>query len=212
MINGHHVQKFMNWHFLILILVISTGFQIAHAESVQISTSKKIYNYGDYLSITIIVSENVGKNAIMHIIDSGGTKSSAIPIKIQNLNTTITTPTPFNSEVFKEGKYKIEIEYEGAESSTEFQIVDSGNIVMPFGSTTIVPQWSNGKISDYLFLKFLVEKKIIVVSDSQTITEKTNIPGWFKTNGHWWSERKITDDEFVRGLQYLVNQRLVNIY
>jgi hypothetical protein len=194
---------------LAIVFLIALSFQLASAQSVSVQTSKFTYNYGDYLSITISVSDVTGKNAILNIIDSEGIKSSAIPVQIAKQNTTVTTPIPFNVELFREGKYQIQIEYDGVKSSAPFQIVDAGNIVMPFGSNVIVPQWLDGAITDTMFFKFLVEKNTITPSEGQKPEEKTEIPDWYKTNGKWWSEGKISDSEFVLGLQYLINQKII---
>jgi hypothetical protein len=194
---------------LAVLLLIVVSFPLASAQSVFVQTGKATYNYGDYLSVTISVSSVTGKNAILHIIDSEGIKSSGIPVQITKQNTTITTPVPFNSELFREGKYQIQVEYDGIKTSAPFLLVDIGNIVMPFGSNVIVPQWLDGAISDSMFFKFLVEKETVKIPVGQKLEEKTEIPDWYKTNGKWWSERKISDSEFVRGLQYLVNQKII---
>lgn len=201
----------MKTQFFVLILLASLTFQIAFAQQISVQTSKTTYNYGDYLSITISVSQVTGKNAVLLIVDSDGVKSSPIPVEIKKQNTTITTPVPFNSEIFQQGKYQIEIEYDGAKASAPFQLVDAGNIVMPFGSNIIVPQWTDGAITDSMFFKFLVEKKIIILPEGQKLGQNSAIPDWYKTNGKWWSQQKISDSEFIRGLQYLVDKRVVQI-
>lgn len=192
-----------------MLLILPFGLQLADAQTILVQTSKSTYHYGDYLSVTISVSKISGNNAIMHIIDSEGIKSSAIPVQIKNVNTTITTPVPFNAELFREGKYQIQVEYDGAKSSAPFQLVDAGNIVMPFGSNVIIPQWLDGAVSDHMFFKFLVEKNTIKMPEGSKMSEKVEIPDWYKTNGKWWTERKITDTEFVKGLQYLVDQKII---
>jgi hypothetical protein len=181
---------------------------MANAE-VQITSSKKTYSYGDYLSIVITVSEVTGDNAIMHIIDSDGTKSSAIQIQIKNTATTITSPNPFDVSLFKEGKYKIEIEYAGQKGATEFELVDAGNIVMPFASNVIVPEWTHGTISDYTFLKFLADRNTVNLQVN-TLKESVKIPLWYKTNGLWWVDKKISDAEFVNGLRYLLDEKIIS--
>jgi hypothetical protein len=174
-------------------------------------TSKKTYNYGDYLSISINVSKVTNDVGIMHIIDKDGTKSSAISIQIKNATTTITTPNPFDAVIFKEGKYQIEIEYGGAKGIAEFELVDAGNVVMPLGSNVVVSQWTNGAISDYAFLKFLADKNTIKLQDGHAIKESIKIPTWYKTNGSWWADRKISDSEFVNGLQYLLDKEIISV-
>lgn len=176
---------------------------------VQITTSKKTYNYGDYLGISIVVSSVTGGDATMHIVNEDGTKSSAIPIQIRNATTNITSPNPFDKIIFKEGKYQIEIEYAGQKGATNFEIVDAGNIVLPFASSAIVPQWASSAISDYVFLKFLADNDMVNLQ-GHALKESVKIPSWYKTNGFWWADKKISDSEFVSGLQYLLDRNIIS--
>jgi hypothetical protein len=202
------VKKYQVLIFCVLVVFLVSP-KIANAE-VQITTSKKTYNYGDYLSISINVSDVTNGDAIMHIINEDGTKSSAIPIQIKNTATNITSPNPFDSVIFKEGKYHIEIEYAGQKGTIEFELVDAGNTVMPFASNVIVPQWASGTISDYTFLKFLADKDTINLQ-GHTLKQSVKIPSWYKTNGFWWADKKISDSEFVSGLQYLLDRKAISV-
>ena len=42
-------------------------------------------------------------------------------------------------------------------------------------------------------------------------TTSTVIPSWIKTNAKFWAEGKITDKDFVSGIQYLINQKIIKI-
>jgi hypothetical protein len=196
-----------------LILVLSIGVLFStHAfglELPQIFTSKQTYHYGDYLSVTIKVSEVTGSDAVMYIVDSSGTKSTAIPVKIRDKTTTILAQSPFDSLLFKEGKYKLQLDYDGTKLFAEFELVDIGNIVMPFGSNAVIPQWTGGLISDYGFLKFLADKNTINLPEGKILKESVKIPSWYKTNALWWSEKKISDEEFVNGLDYLLSHKVI---
>jgi len=49
-------------------------------------------------------------------------------------------------------------------------------------------------------------------SDAERIFRDTNITGlpeWFKTTAEWWTEGKITDEEFVRNVEYLQNSGVI---
>lgn len=35
------------------------------------------------------------------------------------------------------------------------------------------------------------------------------IPGWIKNNADWWSEGLISEDEFVKGIEFLVESRIL---
>ncbi len=37
------------------------------------------------------------------------------------------------------------------------------------------------------------------------------IPDWIKTNAKWWSEGKITDSDFIKGIEYLIEQNVIKI-
>jgi hypothetical protein len=198
----------------VMLVLLAVGIllyttQAFGSATVQISTSKQTYNYGDYLSVTIKVSEITGSDGVMYIIDANGTKSTSIPIKIRDKTTTIIAQSPFDALLFKEGKYKIQLDYDGTKSFTEFDLVDAGNIVMPLGSNVIVPQWTSGTISDYSLLKFLVDNDAVSLPYGQTIKESAKIPSWYKRNAVWWSEQKISDSEFLAGLQYLLDKRII---
>ena len=39
----------------------------------------------------------------------------------------------------------------------------------------------------------------------------SEIPDWIKDNAGWWAEGKISDDDFIYGVNYLVNQGIIII-
>jgi len=41
--------------------------------------------------------------------------------------------------------------------------------------------------------------------------ENHNIPQWIKNNGKWWSEGKIHDSDFLRGIEYLIQNGIVQV-
>jgi len=44
----------------------------------------------------------------------------------------------------------------------------------------------------------------------EPLIEKT-IPEWIKNNADWWSQGLISDDDFVKGIQYLVEQGIIKV-
>jgi hypothetical protein len=48
-------------------------------------------------------------------------------------------------------------------------------------------------------------------SPSPSPAEQAAIPAWIKTNAKFWSDGKITDKDFVSGIQYLIKQGIVKI-
>ena len=46
---------------------------------------------------------------------------------------------------------------------------------------------------------------------SQTISPSKSVPDWVKNNASWWSDNLINDTEFLNGLQYLIEHRIIKI-
>ncbi len=43
------------------------------------------------------------------------------------------------------------------------------------------------------------------------MTDDKVIPVWVKSNAKWWSENKITNDSFISGIEYLVNEGIIKV-
>ena len=184
------------------------------APSVSIQIEKTTYSYGEKLFYTIEVSEVTGDIATIHIRDEKGKGSSGIPIAISELKTPVPSLYPFESEIFPVGKYFIEVEYSGATDSVEFELIDAGNIVIPFWIKQVAYYWVSEQISDAAFadaIEFLIKNEIIIVPETETesTAENTQIPSWVKINTVWWLEEKISDTDFALGIQYLIKVGII---
>jgi len=42
-------------------------------------------------------------------------------------------------------------------------------------------------------------------------TGSEEIPSWIKNNADWWSQGLISDDDFVKGIQYLIEQGIIKV-
>ncbi len=77
--------------------------------------------------------------------------------------------------------------------------------------------WSEGNIGDSDFvsgIQFMIKAKIINIPDlpeqaSETAEEK--VPDWIKNNAGWWADGLITEDDFVKGIQYWVEQGVIKV-
>jgi len=45
----------------------------------------------------------------------------------------------------------------------------------------------------------------------EKLSESGSIPKWVRNNAYWWSENQIKDSDFVAGMQYLVDQKIMII-
>ncbi len=200
--------------FMVFSMMLSNISVVYATPTVSIYTEKEIYSYGDFLSFTIQVSEITGEPAILYIIDESGKKSSAIPIPITELETEVPSPFPFESNVYPLGMYTLEIQYSGSSSVTEFELIDSGNIVIPLWIREFAKYWYNGAITDVEFsngIGFLIKEGIIVVPETQNqkTSEEVIIPEWVKASAGWWIDRQISDLEFAKGLEFLIKEGII---
>jgi len=81
--------------------------------------------------------------------------------------------------------------------------------------------WASGIISENEFLtgiEYLVNNNIILINfvpcndeiQSQYGDTKS-VPDWIKNNANWWSENLIDDTDFINGLQYLIEYKIIKI-
>lgn len=199
---------------VVLIIVILVTPNALAVPTVTIQMEKNVYSYGEKLFYTIEVSEVTGEVATIYISDEQGNESSGIPIQVSELMTPVPSLYPFEKDVFPIGKYFIKVEYSGASDSIEFELIDAGNIVIPFWIKQVAYFWISGQISDVTFadaIEFLIQNEIIVVPETQkeTTVENVQIPTWIKTNAVWWLEEKISDADFALGIQYLIKVGII---
>ena len=82
--------------------------------------------------------------------------------------------------------------------------------------------WADGEISEDEFLtgiEYLINNNIISLdfipchnmADSKTISSSQPVPNWVKNNANWWSENLITDTDFINGLQYLLQHKIIKV-
>lgn len=198
---------------MIGLMLISTQSSFA-TPSIEISTSKPVYEYGDYLSITFHVSELTENQITLHIVDSSGKTSSPINIPIYNENNTITSPLPFYKTTYSPGTYHINAEYSGSTANVSFDLIDSGKIAIPTEFKTFVKTIQSGNPTDNEYaglIRELINEKILSIKSYNNQTNQIHIPQWFKHNTKWWSEDSISDNEFGSSIQYLIQKGIMTV-
>lgn len=65
-----------------------------------------------------------------------------------------------------------------------------------------------GNTSFVKILQILSENKYVIVTKSGSVTQ---VPMWFKNNACWWSNGKISDSDFISGIQFLLDKGLLKI-
>ena len=201
--------------YLLLILGISIIFSgNAFAQStpdVEIILSSSSYNYGEKLDYIIMVSEVTGEDAIIYITDTSGNKSRLLTVPISQEESRVIAPFAFDSVIWNDGKYELEIQYSGTTSTTEFIIEDDGTIGIPYWIKDLSKLWTSGQMKDSEFAKsiqFLIDQNIIF---NPIIGQELHIPEWFKITTAWWASNQIPDTIYGDSLQFLINEKIILI-
>lgn len=88
-----------------------------------------------------------------------------------------------------------------------------------------IPDWirnnakwfAEGAISESDFttgIEFMINSGIIKIPDvPEAVSDESesSVPEWVKNNAKWWSDGLISDDDFVKGIQYLVQKGIIRI-
>ena len=203
---------------LLSLLVIISGLplmgQTFAIPDVSIETSQEIYHYGDYLSMTINVSEITGDAATIYIINPEERKSTLLSPLISAETTELPSNFPFDAAIWAPGMYTLEVEYSGTSSSVQFSIDDNEEICLPYWIKDIAIMWiTEPTVTDKDFARaigYLIEHEIIkvpyITPDDETIS---TIPDWVKNNAGWWITGQISDTEFTLSLQYLIQKGII---
>ena len=204
----------MKYYLAILvgIGVIFSGNAFAqYTPDVEIILTSSSYNFGEKLDYKIMVSEVTGEDAIIFITDTSGNKSRLLTMPISQEESRVIAPFGFDSVIWNEGKYELELQYSGAISNTEFTIVDDGSIGIPYWVKDLSKLWTSGQMPDREYanaIQFLIDEKIIF---NPIIGQELQIPEWFKITTFWWANNQILDTEYGESLQYLINEKIIII-
>jgi len=197
---------------LVGIGVIFSGNAFAqYIPDVEIILSSSSYNYGEKLDYKIMVSEITGEDAIIFITDTIGNKSRLLTMPISQEESRVIAPFGFDSVIWNEGKYELELQYSGAITNTEFTIVDDGSIGIPYWVKDLSELWTSGQMPNKEYaraIQFLIDEKIIF---NPIIGQELQIPEWFKITTFWWANNQILDTEYGESLQYLINEKIIII-
>jgi len=77
--------------------------------------------------------------------------------------------------------------------------------------------WADDQIEDQDFaqgIQYLISEGIMTIPETtqaETTGDTQGIPSWVKNNAGWWADGQITDDDFVKGIQYLVGQGIIRV-
>ena len=150
-----------------------------------LSTSKASYSPDDQIKISIDTSKFTNSTfGALLIIDSNS--KLVDNIAISKSNSTVHLSDKYNNS---EGKYWVEF-------------------INPFTGDYDFTTFTSGteKITNTV-----VTQQTAPIQNPIPQTTSVEIPTWIKNNAKWWSEGSIGDSDFIKGLQYLIQQKIMKI-
>ena len=117
-------------------------------------------------------------------------------------------------------KYYERISFQDETPSTNKTIESSTDMTasqIPEWIRTNAKWWAGNQIDDATFvsgIQFLIKEGIVNVPETSANVsqEKSNeIPPWIKKNADWWGQGLISDGDFLKGIQFLVENRIIRI-
>ena len=202
-------------YFLLALLgvgiIFSGNVYAQDTQDVEIVISSSSYNYGEKLDFKIIVSEITGEDSIIFITNTNGNKSQLLTLPISQQESRVIAPFAFDSVIWSEGKYELELQYSGATSITSFTIVNDGTIGIPYWIKDVSKIWVSGQAKDDEFAKaiqFLIDENIFFNANP---SKELQIPEWFRMTTGWWVSNQIQDTVYGDALQFLINEKVIKI-
>ena len=154
--------------FAIVAICVLTTFPISadaqYVQDVKIILASEIFHFGDKLDYTIIVSEVTGEDATIYITDSTDIRSLLYTLHILQEETHVVAPIGFDSIIWNEGKYSLELEYSGASHKANFTIIDDGSVGIPYWINDLAKLWLTTQMPDKEYAKaiqYLIEQEIL---------------------------------------------------
>jgi len=62
-----------------------------------------------------------------------------------------------------------------------------------------------------IFLLIIIFFLTIIPSSILYSLAENQIPDWVRFNAKWWAEGKISDDDYIAGLEFLINENIIKI-
>ena len=66
-------------------------------------------------------------------------------------------------------------------------------------------------LKNFFSLFVIVSMSSVSILVGAAWAEESTLPSWIKTTSIWWGEEKISDEEFINSLQYLLENEILVI-
>jgi hypothetical protein len=195
-VNGNNVE-----------LLTSTDVEITHVDFDD-----------DNQEISISANSPIGGLASVVIMGIDNLIEKPYTIKISEME----TGNYIIQEDLTINEHSISVTFEG---SQEIQIKGKLNEDLKDKEADQIPEWirnnagwwAQGAIGDNDFtsgIQYLIKEGIITIPETSAASETTDdqeIPSWIKNNADWWSQGLISDNDFLKGIQFLVENGIIKV-
>jgi hypothetical protein len=158
---------------------------------ITVSTDKTHYVIGDLITVSGTSTPNA-----TYVQDNFGVYSiqKADIISIQVMDSLGNLKAIGQPNLSQDGKYSFQLQAGSLRNSGSY--------------TVITEQGQNSRAE----IKFWIDSNGTI---SPTYTPETNssyqIPSWIHNNAKWWHDNSIGDNDFEKGIQYLIQQKIIKI-
>ena len=223
----HYKILFFTVLFALILAIASPEIVFGYADDdveILVSVDKSSYKVGDLLNIKGTGAHSYTVFAV--IISPNGdqiVELMFIAAKSGDFATVWIIPRGLD-----DGTYIIQIRDVKKQAQTTFDI---GNITklqnssqnqdvkmeIPDWVRNNAEWWAQGAIGDSDFvsgIQFLIKEGIMQIPETEkpeTTDDSQEIPAWIKNNADWWAQGLISDDDFLKGIQYLVEQGIIRV-
>ena len=153
--------------------------------------------------------------AIEYLIENKIITITASPTKeIPDITQTYTLPASRQSEFIQiEGSF--EIKHTGPLTLTITHPDKSDSILTTISRdgtfSATMELNSDSQIGTYLVYAEIEGTQYLVQAFDVKDRDSNIVPVWIKNNAQWWAEDKITDSDFVKGIEFLVSNKIISV-
>ena len=167
-----------------------------------------IENDGNHIPISNRQTHTVSGSASIHVMLKDGTNIITI-----NIGRILFQSIPVETVTFD---VTIESHENDVITSTTGEERSSSNII-PLQFKNHAALWTEEQIDNESFIQSiesLIKEEIISVSSAHTIPDSEDIitreiPQWVKNNVDWWLQGLISDDVFLQGIEYMIENEII---
>ncbi len=161
------------------------------------------------------ISETEFLRAIEYLIENKIIKITTTQIEdIPDITATYTLPASRQAE-FVQVSGRFDIKHTGPLTLTIIQPDKSEQTITTISRdgvfTATMELNSESQIGAYIVYAEIEGQQLLVNAFEVKDRDANKVPVWIKNNAQWWSENKITDSDFVQGIEFLVSNKIITV-